>query len=75
MSELDKLKEEITHLRMWLGILVVIDLSLTGWLAAQYGSATNLLIVLDISGILVISGLIWALNRMIETRIDQLKDL
>ena len=33
MSELDKLKETITQLRLWLGIAVVTDISLIGLLS------------------------------------------
>lgn len=75
MSELDELQAKITHLRMWLGIFVVIDLSLMGWFTGNYSKVTNLLLILDILAIMVISGFIWALNLKIETRIRQLRDL
>ena len=32
MSELDLAKEQIAYLKFWLGILVVTDISLFGWL-------------------------------------------
>ena len=60
---------------MWLGIFVVIDLSLMGWFTGNYGKVANFLLVLDILAIAVISGFIWALNLKIEPRIRQLRDL
>jgi hypothetical protein len=38
MSELDVAKEQITYLKFWLGILVVADISLFGWLMSNVGS-------------------------------------
>ena len=40
MSQLDVLKEKIAYLKLWLGIIVVIDLSLVGWLLGNY-TVTN----------------------------------
>ena len=37
MSELDVAKEQITYLKFWLGILVVTDISLFGWLLSNVG--------------------------------------
>jgi len=45
MSELDIAKEQIAYLKFWLGILVVTDISLFGWLLSNVGSA-NLSLVL-----------------------------
>jgi hypothetical protein len=33
MSELDRVKEELVYLRFWLGIMVVTEITLAGWLA------------------------------------------
>ena len=45
MSELDVAKERIAYLKFWLGILVVTDISLFGWLLSNVGGA-NLSLVL-----------------------------
>jgi len=75
MSELDKLKETITQLRMWLGIFVVTDISLIGWVAANYEPAKNLLIVLASLAIIILTGMVIIFNRKIEAAIERLGDL
>ena len=40
MSELDVAKEQIAYLKVWLGILVVTDISVFGWLISNLGTAT-----------------------------------
>ena len=42
MSKVDKLKEEIGWLKVVFAILVAIDISLVGWLAQNYDSASVL---------------------------------
>jgi len=42
MSELDVAKEQIAYLKVWLGILVVTDISLVGWLASNIATAKAL---------------------------------
>jgi hypothetical protein len=44
MSELDVAKEEIAYLKIWLGILVVTDISTFGWLISNVGEAITLLL-------------------------------
>jgi integron integrase len=39
MSELDHLKEEVAYLKFWLGIVVVTDISLAGWLISSADTA------------------------------------
>jgi hypothetical protein len=75
MSELDKLKETITQLRLWLGIFVVTDISLIGWVAANYEPAKNLLIVLASLAIIILTGMVIIFNRKIEAAIERLGDL
>lgn len=35
MPELDMFKEKLAYLKLWLGILVVTDISLIGWLVSN----------------------------------------
>jgi hypothetical protein len=37
MSELDVAKEQIAYLKLWLGIMVVTDISLIGWFTGITG--------------------------------------
>jgi hypothetical protein len=45
VSELDVAKEQIAYLKFWLGILVVTDISLFGWLLSNVGGANPTLIL------------------------------
>src|SRR2546425_10197427 len=44
MSDLDVAKEEIAYLKIWLGILVVTDISTFGWLISNVAEAITLLL-------------------------------
>lgn len=72
MSELDRIKEQLVYLRFWLGIMVVTDISLVGWLASTVETATTALLVFAIAGIVVLSLGIFLLHRQIERRIEQI---
>lgn len=39
MSKLDVAKEQIAYLKLWLGIVIVTDISLMGWLLGNFRSA------------------------------------
>jgi len=40
MAELDVAKEQVAYLKVWLGILVVAEISVFGWLISNLGTAT-----------------------------------
>jgi len=44
MSDLDIAKEQIAYLKIWLGILVITDISVSGWFVSSLGTATALLL-------------------------------
>jgi len=69
------LKEKIAYLKLWLGIFVVTDISLIGWLLANYEKAKPLLLVSDILGIFSISIAIFVLHKRIPQEIEQLREL
>lgn len=75
MSELDILKEKIAYLKLWLSIMVVTDISLVGWLLANYAVANWALIVGDMVAIFVMSFGIYVLHKRIEKEIERLKEL
>jgi hypothetical protein len=72
MSELDRIKEQLVYLRFWLGIMVVTDISLVGWLASTIDTATTALLIFAIAGIVVLSLGIFLLHRQIERRIEKI---
>jgi len=75
MSELDIVKERIAYLKLWLGIIVVSDISLVGWFIGNYGQASTNLLVADLLAIAVVSAGIVELHRRIERQIERLRDL
>ena len=72
MPELDRLKEQLAYLKFWLGIVVVTDISLAGWLVSASNTAASLTVVLAIAGVVLLSIGIVVLHRQIERRIDQI---
>lgn len=75
MSEADILKEKIAYLKLWLGIIVVTDISLVGWLLGSYTAANWILIVGDVVAIFIISFGIYVLHKRIEREIERLKEI
>ena len=72
MSELDRLKEQLVYLRLWLGIVVVADISLIGWLASATDTGTPTRVAFAVLGVVVLSLGIFFLHRHIERRIEQI---
>jgi hypothetical protein len=72
VSELDRIKEQLVYLRFWLGIMVVTDISLVGWLASTVDTATPTLLSFAIVGIVVLSLGIFLIHRQIERRIEHI---
>jgi hypothetical protein len=75
MSELDVAKEQIAYLKLWLGIVVVTDISLIGWFIGNYGLASPSLLVTDLLAVAVVSAGIVVLHRRIERKIERLRGL
>ena len=66
MSELDIVKETIAYLKFWLGVLVVSDISLVGWLLLNAGIAYELKTYGAVIGIVVITVSAFILQERIE---------
>jgi hypothetical protein len=75
MSELDIAKEEIAYLKFWLGILVVTEISLFGWLLSNVGSANTSLALGGCFAVVAITVGIVLLHRRIERKIESLREL
>ncbi|MFI5366078.1 MAG: hypothetical protein ACHQ4J_10675 [Candidatus Binatia bacterium] len=75
MSELDVAKEQIAYLKFWLGVMVVTDISLFGWLTSNAGSTTLRLLVGGCVAVIAITVGIALLHRQIERRIQELRGL
>jgi len=75
MSELDRPKEPLVYLRLWLGIVVVAEISLIGWLASAVATAPARLHALAIATALLLGLGIFLLHRQIQRRIDDIGKL
>ncbi len=74
MSELDIAKEKIAYLKVWLGILVVTDISF-GWFVSNLGTATAPLLYGAVITVVVLSAGILQLHRRIGRHIESLRGL
>ena len=75
MSELDLAKEQIAYLKVWLGILVITDISLLGWLASNISKAEMVLLVVGIVAAIVSTIGVFLIHRRIARRIESLRGL
>lgn len=75
MSELDVAKEQIAYLKFWLGILVVTDISLFGWLLSNATSADLPMVLGGCFAAVVLTLGILFLHRRIGLQIQSLREL
>ena len=72
MSEIERLKEQLVYLRLWLGIIVVAEISLVGWIASAVNSASATLLSLAIATAVLLGLGIFLLHRQIQRRIEEI---
>lgn len=75
MSELDRLKEQLVYLRFWLGITVVTEITLVGWLISTPNTADPVLWSLAAVGAVLLGVGIFIVHRQIERRIQEIGKL
>lgn len=75
MSQLDIVKETIAYLKFWLGVMVVSDISLVGWLLSNAGVVSVLMPFGAVIGIGVITASAFFVHKRIEYLISTLKEL
>ena len=75
MSELDRLKEQLVYLRVWLGIMVVTEITLVGWLISTPISANTKLWFIGAFAAVLLGAGIFLVHRQIERRIDEIGKL
>jgi hypothetical protein len=75
VPQLDRLKEQLVYLRFWLGIMVVTEITLVGWLISTPTSANATLWFIAAFGALCLGVGILLVHRQIEHRIDQIGKL
>jgi hypothetical protein len=75
MSELDVAKEKIAYLKVWLGILLVTDISTFGWLISSIDTAGTLLLWAAVIVVVALTLGIFLLHRRIDRHIQSLREL
>lgn len=75
MSDLDVAKEKIAYLKVWLGILLVTDISTFGWLVSNVDTATTVLLSAAVIVVVALTAGILLLHRRIDRHIQSLKEL
>ncbi len=75
MSKVDRVKEEIGVLKLALGALIAVDISLVAWLAQHYATASRVLVLVGVVAIVTVSGLALWVSRIAYRRLEQLEDL
>ena len=75
MSELDVAKEKIAYPKVWLGILVVTDISTFGWLISNVDTATPPLLWAAVIAVVALTAGILLLHRRIDRHIQSLRKL
>lgn len=68
MSRLDKPQEQIAYLKFWLGVMVVTDISLVGWLVSNAGDAAAHRIPGALAALVVITASGLGSARVLATR-------
>ena len=74
MAKIDRLKEEIGWLKLVFGLLVAVDVSLVGWLAQNYASASRVLIVGGVIATAVVTLGVVRINRVAYHRMKEMED-
>lgn len=75
MSQIDIVKETIAYLKFWLGVMVVSDITLVGWLLSNTGITSDLKTYGAIIGIAIITISTLFVHKRIEYLISSLKEL
>ena len=74
MAKIDELKEEVNYLKFWLGIIVMTDIGLIGWLVNNYEKSLYKSIA-DMIGIFILTITILIINRKIKNKIKEIGEI
>jgi hypothetical protein len=72
MPELDRLKERLAYAKFWLGIIVVTDIGLLGWLISSADDAQPLRLLLGLLAVMVLSFAGWLLHQQIDRHMERI---
>jgi hypothetical protein len=75
MSKLDRAKEQIAYLKLWLSILIATIVSLTGWLISNFQQVHWSLALAAAASLLIVGLGVYRMHRRIEEKITSLEEL
>jgi len=75
MSKLDRTREQIAYLKLWLGMLVAALISLTGWLISNFQTVHWLLVFAAVIALSILGFAGYSMHRRIEEKIASLEEL
>jgi hypothetical protein len=70
MPQLDGAREQVSCLKLWLGIAVAIDVSLAGWLVSTLGTADSFRFWIALVAVVLLTSGVLFLHRQIERYIE-----
>ena len=70
MPQLDGIREQVSYLKLWLGIAVAMDISLAGWLISTLGTADSFRFWMALVAVALLSLGVLSLHRRIERYIE-----
>lgn len=73
MARIDKLKEQLGVLKVWLGIVVASMFGIIGWIVINFGEVSLLKIVLAIFAIIPLFIALMVINDNINEKLDQIE--
>jgi hypothetical protein len=74
-AELEGVKEEIGYLKLWLGVMVITDISLVGWIVSNAGRASIRLFTAGCLAAILVTGGILYLHYRTWRRIGAVREL
>lgn len=75
VPQLDGLKEQLVYLRLWMGIVVVAEIGLLGWIASAPETTTPRLFALGVGGIIVLGIGVYMLHGQIKRLLEEIRSL
>ncbi|HNO74778.1 hypothetical protein [Nitrosomonas mobilis] len=75
MSKLDRTREQIAYLKLWLGMLIAALISLTGWLLSNFQTVHWLLVFAAVIALTILGFAGYGMHRRIEEKMASLEEL
>ncbi len=75
MAQIDEIRESINYIKIWLGIIVVTNISLVSWLLSNYETSSAIKVISAIIAIILLTISIYIVDKKIKIKIKSLRNL